>query len=254
MLEIGIFGATGRVGKLLIDEILKHKETSLTSVYVRNELDYNVPSSVLVTEDMTTFVEASKIVIDFSSKDATRKLLEHAANHPTHLVIGTTGLDKEHFELMEKCAKKMPILYSANMSEGIAILNEIVKMVSKKLRDYDIEITDLHHRLKKDAPSGTALSLANSAAQARGLTDKVYKIGRDSKDCLRKEDEIGILSLRGGDVIGRHTIGFYGEGEYLEFTHNATTRATFAKGALQAALWLKDKKKGLYNMQDVFAF
>lgn len=252
MLEIGIFGATGKVGKVLVQEILQDKNAQLASVYVRNELDYNVPPEVLITEDMNTFVESSKVIIDFSSKEAAQKLLEHAAEHPIPLVIGTTGLDKTHFELMEKCAKKMPVLYAANMSEGVAILNKIVEMVSKKLRDYDIEICEMHHRLKKDAPSGTALHLADTAAKARGLDSSVFKIGRDSKDCLRARDEIGISSMRGGDIVGKHSVGFYADGEFLEFSHTATSRVTFAKGALRAAEWIIKKKDGLYNMQDIF--
>ena len=254
MLKIGIFGATGRVGKILIDEILRCSDAKLASVFVRNELQYNIPSSVLITRDMGAFIEAGNMIIDFSNKDATQKLLECALKSPTPLVIGTTGLEKSQFDLMQKCSEKMPILYSANMSEGIAILSKIVALVSQKLRNYDIEICEIHHRHKKDAPSGTALKLANAAAKARGLDEKSFKIGRDNVSEARSKDEIGVLSLRGGDVVGRHVVGFYNDGEYLELTHNATSRATFAKGALRAAHWLIKQKNGFYSMQDIFEF
>lgn len=253
MLEIGIFGATGRVGKLLIDEILTHKKAMLASVYVRNELHYNIPSQTLVTNDMSAFLESSQVIIDFSSAEATMRLLKYAKKHPTPLVIGTTGLQTEHVKFLEQCAETMPILYATNMSEGIAMLNKLVAFLSNQLRNYDIEITEIHHRYKKDAPSGTALTLAKTAAKARNLDDSSFRFGREGM-ALRSQDEIGVLSLRGGDVVGRHVVGFYADGEYIELTHNATSRATFAKGALHAALWLVKQKNGLYSMQDIFEF
>ncbi|MDY5184459.1 4-hydroxy-tetrahydrodipicolinate reductase [Helicobacter trogontum] len=253
MVEVGIFGATGRVGKLLIDEILECKQAGLASVYVRNELHYNIPANTLVTSNMTDFLESSQVIIDFSSAEATKNLLEHARIHPTPLVIGTTGLQTSHMQLLEQCAKSMPILYATNMSEGVAMLNKLVALLGTQLRNYDIEITEIHHRHKKDAPSGTALTLAKTAATARNLDENVLKFGREGL-ALRNKDEIGVLSLRGGDVVGRHTVGFYADGEYIELTHNATSRATFAKGALHAALWLINQPSGLYSMQDIFEF
>lgn len=253
MLEVGIFGATGRVGKLLIDEILAHKKTTLASVYVRSELQYNMPSSTLITSDMETFLESSQVIIDFSSPEATQKLLESAKSLPKPLVIGTTGLNTTQTKLLDACSAQMPILYATNMSEGIAMLNKLVALLSEKLHNYDIEITEIHHRHKKDAPSGTALTLATTAAKARNLDETALCFGREG-EALRKKDEIGVLSLRGGDVVGRHVVGFYADGEYIELTHNATSRTTFAKGALHAALWLAKQKNGLYTMQDIFEF
>ncbi len=253
MLEIGIFGATGRVGKLLIDEILAHKKTTLASVYVRNELQYNIPSHTLITGDMHAFLESSQVIIDFSSAEATKNLLEYAKKYPTPLVIGTTGLQSEHMQILKECSVSMPILYATNMSEGVAMLNKLVALLSTQLPNYDIEITEIHHRHKKDAPSGTALTLAQTAATARNLDNSVLRFGREGM-VLRNKDEIGVLSLRGGDVVGRHVVGFYADGEYIELTHNATSRSTFAKGALQAALWLVKQKNGLYSMQDIFEF
>lgn len=253
MLEVGVFGATGRVGKLLVDEILECKKTILASVYVRNELHYNIPSNTLVTSSVVDFLKSNQVIIDFSSVEATIMLLEYANAHPTPLVIGTTGLQTSHIELLERCSESMPILYSTNMSEGVAMLNKIVAILSKQLRNYDIEITEIHHRYKKDAPSGTALTFAKTAANARNLDENVFRFGREGI-ALRNKDEIGVLSLRGGDVVGRHVVGFYADGEYIELTHNATSRHTFAKGALHAALWLVGKKNGLYSMKDIFEF
>lgn len=253
MLEIGVFGATGRVGSLLIHEILNSSHATLSSVYVRNELQYNIPSSVMVTKDMVSFIQASQIIIDFSSPYATQNLLQHALKSPLPLVIGTTGLDKMQLDLMNQCSQKMPILYATNMSEGIAILNKIVGLVSEKLKHYDIEIIEMHHKHKKDAPSGTALTLATTAANARNLDEKAFKFGREGIS-PRQKDEIAVLSMRGGDVVGKHIVGFYNDGEYLELTHNATSRDTFAKGALHASLWLANKPNGLYSMQDIFEF
>lgn len=253
MLEIGVFGATGRVGKLLIDAIQVHKKATLASVYVRNELHYNMLSNTLVTSDMSAFLESSRVIIDFSSPEATQSILECALTRPTPLVIGTTGLDSKQMQLLEECSRQMPILYATNMSEGIAILNKLVSMLSTQLRNYDIEITEIHHRYKKDAPSGTALTLAETALSARQLGNDMLRFCREGF-APRQKDEIGVLSLRGGDVIGRHVVGFYTDGEYLELTHNATARVTFAKGALRAALWIAQQQNGLYSMQDIFEF
>lgn len=253
MASIGIFGATGRVGRLLIDEIQSHKKATLASVYVRNELHYNIPSNTLITKDMSAFLESSEVIIDFSTAEATKNLLEHAKKYPTPLVIGTTGLQNQQMKLLEECSIKMPILYATNMSEGVAMLNKLVALLSSQLPHYDIEITEIHHRHKKDAPSGTALTLAQTAAKARNLGNESLRFGREGM-ALRNKDEIGVLSLRGGDVVGRHVVGFYADGEYIELTHNATSRTTFAKGALHAALWLVKQKNGLYSMQDIFDF
>jgi len=137
------------------------------------------------------------------------------------------------------------------MSLGVAILNKLVEMVSEKLRDFDIEIVEQHHRYKVDAPSGTALTLAEHAAKARGLDLKeVMVTGRSGHVGARTKDEIGVFAVRGGDVVGRHTVGFYNEGEFLELNHTATSRETFARGAIKVAKWLVNQKPGLYSIND----
>ncbi|RDU72693.1 4-hydroxy-tetrahydrodipicolinate reductase [Helicobacter aurati] len=257
MLQIGIFGATGRVGKLLINEILSEKKCQLSSVYVRNELQYNIPSKTLVTNDMFAFIAANQVIIDFSSPEATQLLLESILQSNLDskdipaLVIGTTGLNNMQQELLDRTSSIARVLYASNMSFGIAVLEKIVALLSREWRDSEIEITESHHKYKRDAPSGTALSLAKNVLQARNLNEQHLKFGRQGF-ALREKDEIGVLSVRAGDVVGKHTVGFYGDGEYLELTHTATSRVTFAKGALNAAFWVINQSNGLYSMSDMF--
>ncbi|PZT48947.1 4-hydroxy-tetrahydrodipicolinate reductase [Helicobacter valdiviensis] len=252
MVKIGVFGAGGRVGKLVVDLARESKEIKLESVYVRRELDFSIDPGVLITSDLKVFLQSCDAVVDFTTPQGTENLLEVAMQgYPKPIVIGTTGLETHHENLIKEASKKMPILYASNMSLGVAVLNKAIAMVASTLRDFDIEIVETHHHLKKDSPSGTALSLAKTCANARELDlDKVRVSGRNGNIGERKVDEIGVMSLRGGDVAGIHNVGFYGEGEYLEFCHTATSRATFAKGALKATLWLKDQPNGLYSIED----
>ncbi|MCH5322700.1 MAG: 4-hydroxy-tetrahydrodipicolinate reductase [Helicobacter sp.] len=251
MLHIGVFGASGRVGKLLVELIDANKNTKLESVYVRKELDFSVESGVLITNDLNIFLESCEIIIDFTTPEGTRLLLEKALKNPTPIVIGTTGLESHHENLIKEAAKKMPILYASNMSLGVAVLNKAIKMVAQTLSDFDIEIIETHHRHKKDSPSGTALRLAKTCAEIRGLElDKVRISGRSGNIGERSQDEIAVMSLRGGDVAGIHKVGFFSDGEYLEFSHTATSRLVFAKGAIAAALWLKNQPNGLYSIED----
>lgn len=251
-LRIGVCGANGRVGRLLVDLIKYRKDCRLGAVLVRSEMGIEVPKECLVTNDCAQFIHASDIIIDFSLPDATNSLLDSLNHIPKPLVCGTTGLAEEIMEKMRKLSQKTPILYARNMSKGVAILDRLVNLTSKAFRDSDIEITEIHHRLKKDSPSGTALHLAESAAAARNLNlDKVRISGRDGECGARSKDEIGVMAIRGGDAVGRHTVGFYAFGEYLELTHNATSRLTFASGALDAALWLCAQPNALYGIKDL---
>jgi 4-hydroxy-tetrahydrodipicolinate reductase len=251
MIKVGVFGASGRVGKLLIEDLKTTDEMSLSSVYVRNSLDFAIDPSVLVTSDMKAFLNSCDIVIDFSLPEACEMLLEEAMNTPKPLVIGTTGLNTHQLNLLKEASELMPILYATNMSLGVALLNKLVYQASAALEDFDIEIVEMHHRHKKDAPSGTALTLAQSAAVARELDlDKVRVSGRDGNIGERSKDEIAVMALRGGDIVGRHTVGFYNDGEFIELNHTATSRNTFSKGALRAGKWLADKKAGLYSISD----
>jgi len=145
----------------------------------------------------------------------------------------------------------MPVLYATNMSLGIALLKHLVQDVSQKLQEFDIEIVEMHHKHKVDAPSGTALTLAQHAAKGRGLNlDDVRISGRSGNIGKRTKDEIAVMSLRGGDIVGKHTVGFYNEGEFIELSHTATSRDTFAKGAIVAAKWIVGKEPNLYSIDD----
>ncbi len=251
MIKAGVFGAGGRVGKLLIEDLRNEKEISLGAVYVRNELNFSIDPSVLVTNDMATLLKSSEVIIDFSLPEATQLLLEQAISHPKPLVIGTTGLDNHQMNLLKTASESMPILYATNMSLGVALLSQLVHMASKTLKEFDIEIVEQHHRHKKDAPSGTALTLAHSAAAARELDlDTVRVSGRNGNIGERSKDEIAVMALRGGDIVGRHTVGFYNDGEFVELHHTATSRNTFSKGAIRAAKWLAGKPNGLYSISD----
>ena len=251
MIKIGVFGASGRVGKLVIENIKNNNELEIGSVFARNNLDFSIPSSVLVTNDYNIFLNSCDVVIDFSLPEAMEKLLETALENPKPIVIGTTGLNQHQQNLIKEVSTIMPILYATNTSLGVAILNKVCSMVSASLKDFDIEIVEMHHKHKKDAPSGTALTLGESVAKARDLTlDDVRISGRDGNIGERSNDEISIMALRGGDIVGKHTVGFYNDGEFLEFNHTATNRATFAKGSIRAAKWIINQKNGLYSIAD----
>jgi len=251
MVKVGVFGASGRVGRLVLDDLKDTVDISLSSVYVRSNLNFSIDPSVLVTSDMKAFLNACDVVIDFSLPDACQTLIEGAIQTPKPLVIGTTGLDTHQLNLLKEASDVMPILYATNMSLGVALLNKLVKQASAALDGFDIEIVEMHHKHKKDAPSGTALTLGESAATGRGLDlDKVRISGRNGNIGERSKDEISVMALRGGDIVGKHTVGFYNDGEFIELNHTATSRNTFSKGAIRAGKWLVHKESGLYNISD----
>ncbi len=251
MIKVGVFGANGRVGKLLLENLEESSNMILSSVYVRNKLNVLVDPTVLITTDLKSFLDACDLVIDFSLPDACEALLEAAMFTPKPLVIGTTGLNTHQLNLIKEATLKMPILYATNMSLGVALLNNLVEQAASALKGFDIEIVEMHHKHKKDAPSGTALTLGEHAARGRNLElDKVRVSGRDGNIGERSKDEIAVMALRGGDIVGRHTVGFYNDGEFIELNHTATSRSTFSKGALSAGEWLVDKEPGLYSIKD----
>ena len=253
MIKIGILGSSGRVGTLLIDDLANDKEAKLSAVYVSKKIEKILPSDTVVTNDMKVLFDSSDVIIDFSAPVATEALLtevvEKGANKP--LVIATTGLNKHQQNLLLEASKIVPILYATNMSLGVAVLNKLVALASKTLRDFDIEIVEQHHRHKVDSPSGTALTLAEHAANARDLDlDEVRISGRDGQIGARTKDEIAVMALRGGDIVGRHTVGLYNDGEFLELNHTATARNTFSKGAIKVAKWIIGKEAKLYSIND----
>ncbi|WP_373000860.1 4-hydroxy-tetrahydrodipicolinate reductase [Sulfurimonas sp.] len=251
MVRVGVFGANGRVGQLIIDDLKESENISLSSVFVRNELNFSIDPSVLVSTDIKSFLNGCDIVIDFSLPEACEALLEAAIKTPKPLVIGTTGLSAHQLNLLKQASENMPVLYATNMSLGVALLNKLVFQAAAALDGFDIEIVEMHHKHKKDAPSGTALTLGESAAAGRGLDlDEVRISGRDGNIGERTKDEIAVMAIRGGDIVGRHTVGFYNDGEFIELNHTATSRNTFSKGAIRAGAWLVNKEPGLYSISD----
>jgi len=265
MSKIGLLGASGAIGKLLAKTLCSKDniQNTLSVIHIRGELNLelsnilknNPHTTTIVTNDINELINNCDVVIDFSTKEATLNLLQAIDTKDTNipaLVICTTALTNEHFELIEKNSKKTAILQASNTSLGVSVLNALIKQASKILSDYDCEIVEYHHNKKIDAPSGTALSLANTCAKSRGLgLDKVRVSSRDGVIGARSKDEIGVMAIRGGDIAGKHIVGFYGDGEYVELTHNASSKQTFVNGAIKCAKFLSDKKNGLYSIDDV---
>lgn len=234
VMKVGVAGANGRVGQLLIQNIKLNPDLELAGKFDHGE-------------DPVPVFEAADVVIDFTTPRASVVHAKIAADTKTALVVGTTGLSEDDEASLKEFSKNATIVYAANMSVGVNVLLALVEQVASKLdTDYDIEIYEAHHRHKVDSPSGTALALGKSAQAGRSggefVTDRAGK---------RKEGDIGFGVLRGGDIVGEHTVGFYGLGERIEITHKATDRVLFANGAIRAAQWTKGKSSGLYTMRDV---
>lgn len=251
MIRVGIHGASGKMGREIIACLRGNEQASLSVAYAIDEIDFELPKGALITDKFEELFANSDVIIDFTIKEGAINLLNYARTDPKPLVIGTTGLGEDGANLLKLASAAMPILYATNMSLGVAVLNRLAALASKALREFDAEIVEQHHRHKKDAPSGTALTLGERVAAARGLNLKdVLVTGRDGMVGARSKDEIAILAVRGGDVVGRHTVGFYNEGEFIELNHTATSRATFAKGAIKAAIWVAGQQSGLYGIDD----
>ena len=241
-MKIAIVGAAGRMGKMLC------------ALAEGTELE--VVSKVDVAEGYDrTWSDDVEGVIDFSYHTAVPAAVEKAAAKGLAYVIGTTGLTADEQKVVDAAAKRIPIVQSGNYSLGVNLLLELVKNAAKVLGpEYDIEVTEMHHRHKKDAPSGTALMLARAAAQGRGKSDEGFAYGRHGDIGERPVGEIAIHALRGGSVIGDHTVMFAGDVERVELTHKAQGREAFAAGALKALQWAKGKAPGIYSMRDVLGF
>lgn len=208
---------------------------------------------VIVDDKIESYLKPNTVIIDFTNPEASLSYLRAAAKKKIPMVIATTGFNAAQHAEIKRLARRTPTLLSANTSLGVNVLVSLLGQAAKMLGDdYDVEIIEAHHRFKKDAPSGTALALGRSVAQAlkRDL-DKVGINGRKGIVGERSKDEIAMLSVRAGDIVGEHTVIFGGIGERLEFIHRAHSRDTFAHGALRAARWLGKQKPGLYGMQDV---
>jgi 4-hydroxy-tetrahydrodipicolinate reductase len=240
MTKIIITGSKGRMGRALI-------------ACASNFRELEIVGQIDVGDDLGAVIERGDVVVDFSSQTATVGVADLCVKHQKALVIGTTGhTDTNTFEVRLRKAQ-IPIVWASNFSTGVNALFWLTRKAAEILGpDFDLEIIEMHHRLKKDAPSGTAKSLAEILADVRKLQlEKAARHGRAGIVGERTPTEIGIHSVRGGDVVGDHTVIFANAGERLELTHKASSRDAFANGALRAALWVVKQKPGLYDMQDV---
>jgi 4-hydroxy-tetrahydrodipicolinate reductase len=263
MINVVVAGAAGRMGLRLVALVKESTALTLAGAVERKghvsigedagEVAGCGPTQIKIVDDLSAVMDQADVIVDFSTPAATLEHLRIAAQHHRAMVIGTTGLAAQEVEELRTLAQLMPCVLSPNMSVGV---NVIFKMIGEMARvfgeDYDIEVIETHHRLKKDAPSGTALKMADILAKAteRDLDD----VGVYSRRGLigeRKQGEIGIQSIRAGDIVGDHTVLFGGMGERIELTHRAHSRDTFARGALRAARWIVTHPPGLYDMMDV---
>jgi 4-hydroxy-tetrahydrodipicolinate reductase len=240
MTRIIVTGANGKMGQAL----LRGAET-LPALAVAGRIELG--------QQLADVIQNADVVVDFSSHEATVPFARSCAQHKKAMVIGTTGHSEAERDELRHISTQIPMVWSSNFSTGVNVLFWLTARAAGILGpDYDIEIVEMHHRLKKDAPSGTARTLAEIAARTRQVQlDQVARHGRVGITGERTSAEIGIHSLRGGDVVGDHTVIFAAAGERVELAHKASSRDTFALGALRAAQWVQDKPPGLYDMQDV---
>ncbi|MBB6252672.1 4-hydroxy-tetrahydrodipicolinate reductase [Nitrospirillum iridis] len=263
-MRIGIVGCGGRMGRMLMREVLGTAGATLSGGTMRpgnpdlgkdlGTLAGLEPAGILSTSDAEALFAASDAVIDFTTPAGTAAHADLAARHGTALVVGTTGLTVDQQGAIDTAAKTAALVQAPNMSLGVNLLLALVEDVARTLGPdvWDIEIVEMHHRHKVDAPSGTALGLGRAAAAGRdvdlaAVSDRV----RDGHTGAREAGHIGFATLRGGDVVGDHTVIFAAEGERIELTHKAGSRAIFARGAVRAAIWAGAKEPGLYSMRDV---
>jgi 4-hydroxy-tetrahydrodipicolinate reductase len=263
MLKIAVAGATGRMGSRITALAAEHKEIRLAGAFERKghkDIGKDIGTiigightGVSLDDSLASIIHDVDLVISFTTVEASLEHLKIASSKGKAMVIGTTGFTKNDLKVVSKLTKKIPCVMASNMSTGVNLLLKVLQDIAGVLGDsYDVEIIEAHHRMKKDAPSGTAMKMAQavSGALKRDL-DKVAVYARKGIIGERTSKEIGIQTIRAGDIVGEHTVIFGGLGERIEVTHKASSRDTFARGALRAALWVLKKPAGLYDMQDV---
>lgn len=263
MVNIGISGIMGRMGRKIAELASDDKDIMITAGIERPDcavyhstvgeiINKNIDAPI--TSDLSKVIDLIDVLIEFASN--TEALLGHlrllaADKNKKAAVIGTTGFNQKELDEIKQLSKDIPIVLAPNMSIGVNLLFKLIEEAAKTLKDkgYDIEVVEMHHRFKKDAPSGTATKIVEILKNATSIEKVVY--GREGITGERDNKEIGVFALRGGDVVGDHTVIFAGMGERIEISHKASSRDIFAKGAIEAAKWVKDKKPGLYDMLDV---
>lgn len=262
-IKVGVIGAGGRMGRMLIEAINDNPQTTLNAAIERQgsslvgadagEVAAIGHLNVQIVDDLQAVVDDIDVLIDFSLPDATEKNMQVCAEHNVAMVIGTTGFNEQQEQVLAKASEKIAIVYAGNYSTGVNLSLKLLEMAAKAFgTEADVEVIEAHHKHKIDAPSGTAYMMAEAVADARGQNLKdVAVYGREGQTGEREAGTIGIHAIRGGEIIGDHTVMFIADGEVVEITHRARARMTFAAGAVRAATWVIQQPTGQYNMQDV---
>jgi len=258
--KLVVVGAAGRMGKRLISLAVESGRFDIiAAVEKKDHPDLGKDAGLVAAAEplnvklTSTYPSGANVAVDFSQPQATDKTIGYCEENNVALVLGTTGLSEQQREKIKTASKKIPLMYATNMSVGMNVLFSLVGKVANMLgEEYDIEIIEQHHRFKKDAPSGSALTLAENICKATGRDFPEALIhGRSGKDALRQKGTIGMHAVRAGDITGKHEVIFSTLGETVTISHTAHSRDTFARGALRAAEWLIGKKPALYSMADV---
>jgi 4-hydroxy-tetrahydrodipicolinate reductase len=255
-----VFGITGRMGQSLIRALAEGSAFQLHGALASPEslrlgqecAAEGQPTGVMISADVAAALKGGSVAVEFSLGSAVAAHAQACAEAGVPLVVGTTGFDAAARAQLERAAHKIAVLLAPNTSVGVAVLSKLAAQAAEALGEgYDVEISEAHHRLKRDAPSGTALSLGEAVANARGRSLSDVAVYRHATSGPRSAGSIGFSVVRAGDIVGEHTVMFAAAGERVEITHRATDRMTFARGALRAAAWLLGRPPGLYGMQDV---
>lgn len=261
-IKLGIVGAMGRMGRIIASLAKDESIFNITALYEHPGhaaigMAYNEAGGhASITTKVTTLKSGESIpdvIIDFSLPDSTMQTIDYARKNTIALVIGTTGFTEEQETTINETSKTIPVMKASNMAVGVNLLFALTRAAAKVLngKGYHPEIVEAHHRHKKDAPSGTARTLERVILEEFGWSKKDSVYGREGITGERPDKQLGVMTLRGGDVVGDHSVYFFGEGERLEIKHQAHSRNTFAAGSLTAARFICEQKPGLYNMQDV---
>lgn len=262
-INIGVIGAGGRMGRMLIEAVQDNPQTILSAAIERQgsslvgadagEVAAIGLLNVKIVDDLTAVINDIDVLVDFSLPAATEQNMKICAEHKVAMVIGTTGFNEQQEQTLAAASKDIPIVYAGNYSTGVNLSLKLLEMAAKAFgTDADVEIIEAHHKHKIDAPSGTAYMMAEAVAQARGQNLKdVVVYGREGQTGARETGAIGIHAIRGGEIVGDHTVMFIADGEVVEITHRARVRMTFAAGAIRATTWIVQQAAGQYNMQDV---
>ncbi|MGD9787268.1 MAG: 4-hydroxy-tetrahydrodipicolinate reductase [Sulfuricellaceae bacterium] len=262
MLNIAIAGCSGRMGRALLEGVAQASDMRLGAALERagspllgkdaGEL-IGSPNGVIVTDDIPSALQGCHALIDFTRPEGTLEHMRHCRNHGVSLVIGTTGFSPEQKLAIQDASRDIGIVFAPNMSVGVNLVLKLLQQAAQVLNEgYDIEIVEAHHRHKVDSPSGTALRMGEVIADTLGRSlEECAVYGREGVTGERNPSTIGFATVRGGDIVGDHTVMFAGIGERVEISHKASSRATFAQGALRAARFLAEREHGLYDMQDV---